>query len=356
MTPKQTAMTKLVAELRADTQAEKISALRKGQRSDLGLVNHFRKHDLIPNKWFDWVARADSSIMIIGQDWGPYSALRKYVDNYALESVKPDFDYSKFLFSTFSSRTEKFILKAVEQTYTEKFGKFDQAIWDDIIFTMAVLFTRQGEHFRGNHNFDPVQSALHSYPFVARQIEIVKPKIIVALGGMAFEVVNKYFRLGYEGKTITDVIVTLGQESIHADNTIIIPNFHPASHTDPKLQMQIWRKLWDNINYKLQITNNKLQITIHMQTEVLQQLIDHAHIGKLLAQGDWVENEIIIETTQGKFLVWKCEGDVWHTVRSQEIVPKLASGTRLMFPDYKDELVNGWIHFQDDYYAIFALE
>jgi hypothetical protein len=243
MTP-QSQMAALIEQLRQDTAAEQISALRKGDKANLGLVNHYRLHELIPNKWFDWVNRAEANIMIIGQDWGPYSALRKYIDSYAVESTKPDFDYSKFLFSTFSSRTEKFILKAVENTYTTHFGEFDSRIWDDIMFTMAVLFTRQGEHFRGNHNFDPKQSAAHSYPFVSKQLEIVKPKIIITLGGMAFDVVNNYFNLEYAGKTLTTVIGELGDNVISVKNTIIIPNFHPASHTDPKLQLKIWSKVW----------------------------------------------------------------------------------------------------------------
>lgn len=246
MTPQQQ-MIELVAQLRQDTLAESITARRKGELVDLGLVNQYKLHDLIPNKWFDWVNRADAQIMIIGQDWGPYTALLKYVESYASESTKPDFDYSKFLFSKLSSRTEKFIIKAIESTYTEHFGNFDPKVWDNIIFTMAVLFTRQGEHFRGSHNFDPKQSAAHSYPYVAKQIEIVKPKVILTSGGMGFDVVNKYFNLGFDGKTVTEVINEIGDGVIKTDNTTIIPNFHPASHTDPKLQMKIWSKIWKYI-------------------------------------------------------------------------------------------------------------
>lgn len=245
MTPSQQ-MAALVEQLKNDMDAEKITALRKGVKADLGLINHYRIHEIIPNKWFDWVNRAEANIMILGQDWGPYSALKKYVDRYEQESKTPDFNYPKFLFSSLSSRTEKFILKAVEKTYTDKFGKFDPQIWDDIIFTMAVLFTRQGEHFRGNHNFDPKQSAQHSYQYVSKQIEIVKPKIIITLGGMAFDVVNQYFKLGYDGRTVTSVIEELKEDVIKKDDTVIIPNFHPASHTDHKLQMSIWSKIWEH--------------------------------------------------------------------------------------------------------------
>lgn len=240
-------MSALIEQLKQDTVAAQITALRGGKKTNVGLVNHYKLHDFIPNKWFDWINRADAEIMIIGQDWGPYSALKKYVDSYEIESQNPDFDYNKFLFSAFSSRTEKFILKAIETTYTQAFGKFDAEIWDEIIFTMAVLFTRQGEHFRGANNFDPKQSAANSYPYVSKQIEIVSPKVIITLGGMAFDVVNRHFELSYDGRTVTRVIEELGDDVIQTEQAVIIPNFHPASHTDPKLQLRIWSKIWKYI-------------------------------------------------------------------------------------------------------------
>lgn len=242
---RKTQMQALIEELKQDTSAEHITALRKGVKTKLGLINHYRLHDLIPNKWFDWVNRADAQIMIIGQDWGPYSALKKYVESYELESQAQNFDYESFLFSRMSSRTEKFILKTIKSTYEQKFGSFNENIWHDIIFTMSVLFTREGDNFRGSNNFDAKQSAEVSYPYVTRQLEIVKPKIILASGGMAFDVLNRFYNLGYDGKTVTQVIKELGDEVIKVNETIIIPNFHPASHTDPKIQTRIWSKIWD---------------------------------------------------------------------------------------------------------------
>lgn len=245
MSNRQTQMQALIEELKQDTSAEQISALRKSVKTKLGLVNHYKLHDLIPNKWFDWVNRADAQIMIIGQDWGPYSALKKYVESYELESQAQDFDYESFLFSRMSSRTEKFILKTIKSTYEEKFGSFNESVWHDIIFTMSVLFTREGDNFRGSNNFAAKQSAEVSYPYVAKQLEIVKPKIILASGGMAFDLLNRFYNLGYDGKTVTQVIKELGDDVIKTAETIIIPNFHPASHTDPKIQTRIWSKIWD---------------------------------------------------------------------------------------------------------------
>ena len=175
--------------------------------------------------------------------------MQKYIEDYEISSKEKGFDYQNFLFKQFSSRTEKFIVKAVEETYAEKFGRFDQKVWNDFFFSVAVMFTRKGKHFRGSHNFDEKQSAEISYPYLSKQIDIIKPKIIITLGGLAFKSVAKKFNLDFGKKTISQIIKELGDDVIRVENdgqeVIIIPNFHPAAHVDPKIQMKIWRKIWD---------------------------------------------------------------------------------------------------------------
>jgi hypothetical protein len=240
-------MQNLISDLSQNTDCENIRRTRNGSLADLSLINQFNKRNFIPNKWFDWVNRVDAPIMIIGQDWGPYLSLKKYFDDYEISVKKPDFNYDDFLFKTFSSRTEKFIIKAIKKTYSEKYGNFNKEVYDSIIFTMAVLFTRQGKHFRGNENFDEKSSFEICYPYVKRQIEIVKPKIIMTLGGLAFKVVDQFFELGFSGKNLTEVVKTLKDNIIRKSDTIIIPNFHPASHIDPQIQLKIWEKIWEYI-------------------------------------------------------------------------------------------------------------
>lgn len=244
---KQQKLLYLIQEMRGDTSVEDIWVSRNGEKKNVGLVNQFRLHKHIPNKWFDWTRTADAEIMIIGQDWGPYEVLRKFISSFDENRINDEKYYRKFLFKDFSSRTEKFILKTVEQTYQEKKGgNFNPDKWNNIFFTMAVLFTRQGRSFRGNEFFDPGKSLEHSYKYVSRQIDIMQPKLIITLGNMAFEVVNRRFSLGYKNPKITKVIDELGEGSaINAEKTTILPNFHPAAHVDPNIQTKIWEKMWD---------------------------------------------------------------------------------------------------------------
>lgn len=234
-------------DLALDTSYKNINAKRKGEITNLGLVNQFKKHDFIPNKWFDWESKVNAPVMIIGQDWGPYVELKKFIDDYESKKDDADFDYQEFLFATFSSRTEKFIMRAIEETYQEV-GKTALELSDYFFYSVAVLFTRTGIHFRGNHNFDPIRSAEHSYKYLARQIDILSPKIIMPLGGLALDQIEKYFDLNLEGNSLTEKIDNLNTGVIIQKETIIIPNYHPAAHINPQTMLEKWKLIWEYLN------------------------------------------------------------------------------------------------------------
>jgi hypothetical protein len=249
MTTKKQQILNLIEDLKQNSEVENIWVNRKGEKVNVGLINHFKLHNIIPNKWFDWVRSANAEVMVIGQDWGPYSVLKKFIDDFDESKYEDEEYYSRFIFRDFSSRTEKFILNTISQTYFDKFHKdFTQDKWDKIFFTMSVLFMRQGIHFRGSHNFDNKKSAELSYKYVARQLDIIKPKLIITLGNMGFEVVNKYFNLGYKEPKVTKLVEELEDKYfIEVGSTKILPNFHPAAHVDPKIQKKIWSKMWEVI-------------------------------------------------------------------------------------------------------------
>jgi hypothetical protein len=240
---------KLVRELWTDMSKDRKPTLnlkiRNGKSVNIGFINQYSLHSHIPNKWFDWENRVNAQVMIIGQDWGPYSSLQPYITEYEKESNTTEFDNNKFLFKTFSSRTEKFILSSLQKSYIEQFHKqMSDETWDNIVFTMAVLFTRQGNHFRGNEFYDEKFGLELSLQYLQRQIEIIQPKIIVPFGGAAWGSVQKIFKLENFPNKITDIVAILNRKPIVIGDTTIIPNFHPASHTDPKIGYEIWKTIW----------------------------------------------------------------------------------------------------------------
>lgn len=246
---KQEQILTLISDIRKENSIKDIISKRNGKYINVGLINQFQLHKNIPNKWFDWVNTSkNSQIMIIGQDWGPYSVLNKMISSFD-ESKKNNHEYYReFLFKDFSSRTEKFILNTIKETYKDRFKKdFTSDKWDNIFFTMAVLFTRKGAFFRGNQNFDEKKSFEISYPYVKRQIDIIKPKLVIPLGNLAFGVVNRYYNLGYKDIKVSKIINDLPSGTIDVNHVIILPNFHPAAHIDPNIQKDIWKKMWNII-------------------------------------------------------------------------------------------------------------
>lgn len=208
------------------TKSQQISELLVDLRNDNSckrinppLVNHFALHDQIPNRWFDWENRIDSPIIIIGQDWGPYIHLKKYIDNPAQDHFA-------------SSRTEKFIINTL--------NSIDPTLINSIFFTVAVIFTRTGTLFRGNQNYNESQSFEISFPYVSRQIEILKPKVIFTLGGLAFKTVDRHFKLNQNNLKLSQIV---SQGSIDLESVKIIPAYHPAAFVSPEVQLKSWQLL-----------------------------------------------------------------------------------------------------------------
>ncbi len=243
-TSKLALLDKLYLKLASDKGYQNIEAKRKGVVTGIPLVNQFSKNEFIPNVWFDWKYSIDASVIIIGQDWGPYIELNKIISRYKKHHQEESFSYDDFLLNTFHSRTENFILKALAET-CPKANVSKKDFLKMFMFTVAVLFTRTGKHFRGNHNFDPKQSADHSYPYLKEQLDLVKPKVIITLGGLSLDQIERYFDMNLEGKNLTDKISKLEEGYVCVNDIVWIPNFHPAAHVSPRLQKEIWSVVWD---------------------------------------------------------------------------------------------------------------
>lgn len=178
------------------------------------LINQFAMHEKIPNKWFDWESNLEKKdIVIVGQDWGPYSALLRYIEDLRLAEEWT---------AQFSSRTEKFLLNTLSAGFGKRFGKkMEKEDWERIFFTVAVLFCRSGNLFRGSANFEEKLGMRLSLPFLKRQLEIVKPRVVLCLGKLAQ---RQMAEIGGKYK--------------------IVDSFHPAAHVDPKIIRKSIESVW----------------------------------------------------------------------------------------------------------------
>lgn len=84
---------------------------------------------------------------------------------------------------------------------------------------------------RPQNNRDPEPEEIELYaPFLDRQIEIIKPKIIVTLGRFSMAYLMKRFGLEHELKSISALHGTIHQTSSLLSTPItIIPMYHPAA-------------------------------------------------------------------------------------------------------------------------------
>jgi len=98
MNTKREKLKQLWIDLSKNREATESYKIRNGKNINIGFVNQFSLHSFIPNKWFDWENSFDSEIMIVGQDWGPYSALLPYITEYEGQKKFKDFNYNKYLF------------------------------------------------------------------------------------------------------------------------------------------------------------------------------------------------------------------------------------------------------------------
>ncbi|MFA7201868.1 MAG: uracil-DNA glycosylase [Candidatus Paceibacterota bacterium] len=84
---------------------------------------------------------------------------------------------------------------------------------------------------RPQNNRDPEPEEIELYaPFLDRQIEIIKPKVIVTLGRFSMAYIMKRFGLAHELKPISTLHGTIHTSSSFVSFPItIIPMYHPAA-------------------------------------------------------------------------------------------------------------------------------
>lgn len=205
---------------------------------DCSLVNIFEDgifYKNIPSIWTDWYNRLDSKIMVIGQDWGPYSDMKKLNKEY-MKAEK----YSNWanIIEKEKSLTKKMLTKYIMLSAKNNNIELGENYIDKIYITNGILCARKGDNYRGD-NINLKKSAINCTEFLKEQINIVKPKIILPLGYYPlFELSNGYkFKIG---RTLKDNI----DKEIKIEDFVIIPLYHPAAQISEEKQLKQYNKIW----------------------------------------------------------------------------------------------------------------
>ncbi len=251
MESKKIQLKQLITDLSKDTRCENMLV---GSR-DVSLLNNFYQKEFLqnfPDVWFDWEYRANSELMIIGQDWGPFSAMCKIRNSFESTLAKNPTIERQIIWEQFinnpKDRTTKRIVSCLKESSVNKRVKLSPNFVDKVFFTVAVFFARQGIHFRGNENFAPTESARKCLDILDRQIQIVKPKVILTLGNLAFTSLAELAGYKPSGNLTHDINKVKNEGGvINYASAVVIPNFHPAAHIPKDLFMPQYEKIWDFI-------------------------------------------------------------------------------------------------------------
>lgn len=203
------------------------------------LINIYQDYNFcvnIPSIWTDWFNRLNSEIMIIGQDWGPYYDMKKL--NSMLNEDKSNWndliDFEK-------SSTKKILEKYINESSNNKYSL------DNIYVTNCIMCARQGEFYRGD-NIDLKKSTLNCCEYLLRQINIIKPKVILTLGYYPLMSMSKSFGFKIE-KTLKETISKFPE--IVTKDFVIIPLYHPVAQIKKEEQLQQYKRIWKYIDIKV---------------------------------------------------------------------------------------------------------
>ena len=220
------------------SKCEKCIYMHSKNNVDYSLINIYENTKFakeIPSIWTDWYNRLDSKIMIIGQDWGPLEDMKKLNEKYIENPIKENWIK---LIEDEKSLTKRQLTKYLVKSFN---GKIDSI--DNFYITNAIMCGRKGNNYRGN-NINLKCSTLNCKGFLHRQIEIVKPRIILTLGYYPlYSLANIYdFKIGDNlTKTIEEYPI------IEIENFVIVPLYHPVAQITKEKQMEQYNRIWQFI-------------------------------------------------------------------------------------------------------------
>ena len=215
-------------------KCEKCLNLKKKTGKDCSLINIYKDNKFcknIPSIWTDWLNRLDSRIMIIGQDWGPFNDMKTLNEAYIKQPTK---EIQKHLIEQEKSATKRQLEYYIKESSNNKHSL------DEIFITNAIMCARQGDNYRGD-NIDLNKSTQNCSNYLMKQIEIVKPKIILTLGYYPILSLSKIYGFEIENN-LKETIKNYPE--IKINDYIVIPLYHPVAQIKKSEQLEQYKRIW----------------------------------------------------------------------------------------------------------------
>lgn len=222
---------------------EKCLNIKNKNNRDCSLINIYKDHDFcrnIPSIWTDWFNRLDSQIMIIGQDWGPYKDMDKFYQLYKQDPTSKNWNN---LIEEEKSLTKRMLEKNLVESAKIKEYPFTKEDFSKIFITNSIMCARKGELYREN-NINLKDSTINCATNLKKQIDIIKPKVIITLGYYPLLSLSKIYNFKIENN-LTKTIEKY--DCFKLEKFIIIPIYHPAAQIKKEIQLSRYLKIWDNL-------------------------------------------------------------------------------------------------------------
>lgn len=238
------------------TKCERFNGKKKEADGYDGLINIFQNDQIalnIPSIWTDWINRADSKLMIVGQDWGPYIDMERLYKKYC-KSIAAERDRREAwsaIVNEPESMTKKLMTEFIVQSSKEMGIDVDETILDSFFVTNAVLCARKGTNYRGNNNFKPKFCTENCTAKLKKEIEIIRPLVIITLGYWPFYSIAKSYNIPVY-KTLGENLVRYSSDinsivNISNDNSpiYVLPVYHPTAQVKKTDQISYYRLMWE---------------------------------------------------------------------------------------------------------------
>lgn len=218
---------------------QKCVHLKKSNKQDCSLINIYQNnvYKEIPSIWTDWFNRTNSQLMIIGQDWGPFSDMQHFQDLYL---KNPTLENRNRIMEEEKSLTKKMLTKYLTISAKEYNININENFINNIYITNAIACARQGTNYRSN-NIKLKECTLNCQEYLKEQIDIIKPRIILTLGYYPLLSLSKI----YNFQIYNQISKNINNNGIFkVKDKIIIPLYHPAAQISASLQLNQYRKIW----------------------------------------------------------------------------------------------------------------
>lgn len=219
---------------------QKCTSLERNNGKDCSLINFYKDKKMcfkIPSIWTDWERRMDANIMIIGQDWGPYLDMEKLYLEYKKNSTEENW---KSLIESENSLTKKMLTRYLKDSAFKENFFLEEDFLDNIYITNAIMCARKGSQYRGD-NIDLKTSTRNCSVHLKKQIELVKPKIVITLGYYPLYSLSISYSFPIE-KNLSETIQKYPE--INVGDFIIIPLYHPTAQITKEKQLEQYQKIW----------------------------------------------------------------------------------------------------------------